>query len=183
MRLLVGFLLATQFSFASPSSLQETRTHKERFFIEPSETVITVIASQPNSGIEFTKTLVIHGVDGGSGHIFQVRNRGAKAVRSYKIATITSSGTGADWSYRIKESDTPFMPGEVRPKSVEDLDIEIVPLTDALREKHKLRGPLLGIVVFLVVQVVYADGTEYNGMSEYQALKEFFDKSRVSVPK
>lgn len=183
MRMLVGLLLMAQFSLASPSALQETRSHKERFFIEPSETVMTVIASQPDSGIEFTKALVIHGVDGGSGHIFQVRNRGPKPVRSYRIATITSAGTGAGWSYGIKDPDPLFMPGEVRPRSLEGRDIEIVPLTDALREKYKLRGPLIGIVVFLVVEVVYADGTEYNGRPEHKALKEFFDKNRIISPK
>lgn len=75
------------------------------------------------------------------------------------------------------------MPGEMRPKSLENFGIEMVPLTDELRKKHRLHGSLIGIVVFLVVHVVYSDGTEYNGKVEYQALKEFFDKSRVTVPR
>jgi hypothetical protein len=181
MRLLLALLLAINFTFATPFSLQPRRAQRERFFIDPTETVLTVIASQPNCGIEFTKALVIHGVEGGSGHIFQVRNRGTKAVRSYRIATVTSVGTGADWSYRIKESDAPFMPGDVRPKSLETLGIDLVPLSDDLRKKYRLHGPLQGIVVFLVVHVVYADGTEYDGRAEYKALKGFFEKNPVRV--
>lgn len=92
MRLLVSLLLASQFSFASPFSLQAKHTQVERFFVEPSETVITVIASQPNCGIEFNEALVVHGVEGGVGHVYQVRNRGPKAVRSYQVAALTSAG-------------------------------------------------------------------------------------------
>jgi hypothetical protein len=31
-----------------------------------------------------------------------------EGVRSYQVATVTSSGTSADWSYRIKNSEAPF---------------------------------------------------------------------------
>jgi hypothetical protein len=183
MRFLVGLLLSTQIGLASAWPLQERQTQRDRFFLEPPETVLTVIASQPSCGLEFTKALVIHGVEGGGGYVFQVRNRGPKGVRSYQIATVTSSGVGADWSYRIKNSEAPFQTGEVRPKSLENLDFDLVPLTEELRNKHGLRGPLRGIVVFMVVKVTYVDGSEYNARAEYQALTEYFVKNQFMSPK
>lgn len=65
------------------------------------------------------------------------------------------------------------MPGDKTPG---DDNAEIVPLTDELRDKLKLKGPMRALVVFMIVHIEYADGTVYSAESTYKAFLKYGDE-------
>lgn len=177
MRRLVGFLLIACTSQASfIAAAQERSTQIERFYVEPPEVVSVVIGFQPDCGLEFTKALVLRGVESGVAYTYQVRNKGSKPIRSYRVAALTSIGTGSEWGFEGKDPDRYLLPGYTIPTSDLNNLIEIVPLTDELRAKRGVREPLKGVVIFIVVRVDYSDGSKYDASAQYQALKRFFDR-------
>jgi hypothetical protein len=62
------------------------------------------------------------------------------------------------------------MPGE----TVNGANDEIVPLTDELRDKLQLRGPMKAVVVLIVESVKFADGSVYNNEAVSRALLAYF---------
>lgn len=60
-------------------------------------------------------------------------------------------------------------------KCKECIKDEIVPLTDELREKLKLKGEMKSIVILMIVNVEFTDGTEYSDEKTYQAMQIFMD--------
>jgi hypothetical protein len=53
---------------------------------------------------------------------------------------------------------------------------EIVPLTDELRDKLNLRGPMQAVVVLMITRVEFADGAVYDAKPTYEALQTHFEK-------
>lgn len=149
----------------SPSAQQVKQGTKEKFVVVPSELVLMTVASQPESGIEFKEVRFLVSLDGGGTPSFIVRNRGAKPIRAFTIG-------GVDWTRTWSEHYTKrlLMPGETAFDG--DDDIEIVPLTNELREKLKLNGPMKAKPTVMVIEIQYADGTTYDARSTYEALKE-----------
>jgi hypothetical protein len=143
----------------------------------PREIILPVIAVQPNCPIKFEEVRFVAGVEGGSSNSYQLRNAGTKPVRSVTIA----SSTGAINTY-TRENGVLAIPGQLIPTvSEESLKCqncakdEIVPLTDELREKLKLKGEMKGIVVLLVVSVEFSDGTKYSDEKTFKAMEKFFE--------
>jgi hypothetical protein len=155
---------------------------KEQFrcFVEPSDIILTVIAYQPDCPLEFVKALPIHGVDGGVAQIYQVRNRGAKAIRSFVVCTVTSVGAGSRWGATGKPLREALMPSQLYPRLLEGDTYQIVPLTEELRERHSLRGPMKGVVTFIVAHVEFTDGSAYDAEREYTALQTFYEEQSRS---
>ena len=54
-----------------------------------------------------------------------------------------------------------------------DDDVEIVPLSDELRDKLQLKGSMRSVLVLMVIRVEYADGSVYNAESTYEALQKY----------
>jgi len=177
--LISALFLACLISVSGGTKQQSEQGKKQQVFIEPHELALPVAVHQPESPLEFVKALVIHSINGGGSHIFQVRNRGTKAIRAYTIGTVTSVGTGSEWGGTGYRLDKLLMPGQTKPQTIEDWGIEILPLTDELRNKYKLKGPMKGIIVFMVVRVEFADGSIYDAELEYKALRAFFEKNAI----
>lgn len=66
-----------------------------------------------------------------------------------------------------------LMPGE---KAEGTDDVEIVSLSNELRDKLNLKGPMRSILVLMVVRVEFADGSTYSAESTYEALKKYTEK-------
>jgi len=67
------------------------------------------------------------------------------------------------------------MPGQIVPTVKRNYDPEIVPLTSDLREKLGLTGPLKLIVVLLVDQITFSDGSTYSNVKSSKALLDYFE--------
>jgi hypothetical protein len=125
---------------------QPKEQQKERFVAVPSEQALMVVASQPECGIYFDELRFITSIDGlGSSPSFIVRNNGSKPIREFTIG-------GPDWTMTWSEKFTKrlLMPGQ---RAFEDdSNLEIVPLTEKLKEKLELSGPMSVLVVMVIEQ-------------------------------
>lgn len=149
-----------------------------RYIASPPENILLTVASLPDCPIQFENARLLIDINkGGLAISAQVRNVGTKAVRRYQPVIWTSAATGGSMSGSVwssgKAHDKVIMPGQV---ITEDADIVIVPLTQALRDRFKLQGPMKAVVVLMVERVVFDDGSVYSAESISKALLEHFEK-------
>ncbi len=157
---------------------QDGAQEKIRGFRVPRENILPVIAYQPDSPIEFLKVETLAGVESSGWQQYRFRNRSSKPIKAYKIATMFTAGTGSSIGFEASSPQGYFLPGETYPKDnaleSEPTQVEIVPLTEALRKEKKLKG-MKAVLIFLVVKVEFADGTVFDDEKTYQALAKFFE--------
>jgi hypothetical protein len=175
----VSSVLFLIFSMISLANGQEhDQQTKRRVVIVPSDVVLAVIASQPDSPLEFEMAQTVRYVDGESGEIYRLRNRGSKPIRAYSIAVWTTTGGGDVVSEDRAGGPTELlMPGQIVPQSTEEKGLEFVALTTELRDKLKLRGPLQTVMVFMVVRVDFEDGTPFNDEPTLKAMQTYFQST------
>lgn len=158
---------------------ETAKEDKELGFIVPSEVTFAVVANQPGCPIEFVSAYCVGFLDGGWKDIYRLRNRSTKPIKGYTIAIVNSDSTSAEDSITINLPNAYFRPGEIWPRSSRDNNLIIVPLTDELREKYKIKGQMKVVKIFMVVHAEFADGSMYNADPEYKSLKKFFEARRM----
>lgn len=158
---------------------QGIKKEKEPCFIYPSEDGLAVIANPSDCPIEIITAYRASFLSGGGRDIYQIRNRATKPIKLYTIASVTSAGGGYESSIEANHSSGYFLPGQIRPKSLDDWNLDIVPLTNQLRDKYKLNGTMRAILIFMIVRVEFADGSVYDATPVYESLKKFFDKNAI----
>lgn len=150
----------------STTAQQPGQSKKQKFVVVPPEQVLMTVMSQPECSIQFEQLRFLASVDGGGASAaFFVRNSGSKPIRELTIG-------GPDWTetWSVEFTKKLLMPGE---RAFEGNRVEIVPLTDKLRETLKLNGPMRAILVVMVIEVKYADGTTYDARAVHEALKKY----------
>ncbi len=155
---------------------QETEQVRIRKFVEvPREVILQVVAVQPNCPVKFEDIHFLASLEGGGSNSYRLRNIGTKPIRSVKVAS--SNGVGNGYA---NYGNVLMMPGELMPEPtpvcpgcVKD---EIVPLTDELREKLKLKGPMGNVIILIVVEVEFMDGTKYTDERTYNAMTKLWEK-------
>lgn len=146
---------------------------ESKYVEAPREIVLQVIAFQPGCPIKFEDVRYFDGVDGGGTNSYQLRNIGTKPIKS---VTVASSG-GAINTYS-REKGILAMPGQLVPTSCENCaEREVIPLTNELREKLKLKGPMQTIIVLMITNVEYTDGTKYNDEKTFKAMKKLMEEA------
>src|SRR5215472_6853462 len=116
----------------------------------------------------------------GGSDVYELRNHGSKAIRAYTVAVWTSIGTGNIVEQKIMRNG-PVLPGAIAPQPSEAREVEFVPLTDDLRDKLKLRGPMTAVSVFMVLRVEFEDGSAYSDEPAFAALQEYFEKVSATL--
>lgn len=171
MKYIVTVLCFVSVCAASMIKGQEAkRPEKPQAVVVPREMILPVVVFQPDCPLQFEKVAILKYFGGGTGDVYQLRNRGAKPIRSYTVATSYSNHTGAE----VRARDL-LMPGQTAPQPGEGTEVEILPLTDSLREQLKLSEPMKVIAVFMVVRVEFADGSTYDDEPVYKSLRAYFE--------
>jgi len=155
-------------------------SEETRYAIAPSGKYLLTIASQPDCPIqvENAKLLLAIGV-GGLGASYRLRNAGTKPVtiRSITLSMWTEHGIGNSWEDLTQEPAKMVLSGELIPiKDDDKRKTEIVPLTDEISNKLGLRGPLEVVVVLIVEQVKFSDGTVYSDHRTSRELQSYFQR-------
>lgn len=152
------------------ASAQKSDSRAERrLAVIPPDQGILVVANQQDSPLEFVNPKLLVDMHGLWKTDFKLRNRGTKPIRAYTVAAIGLN----EWGWKATDSSHYIMPGQV--DSLPGEEGELVPLTEELRDKLKLRGPMKGIMALTVVRVEYADGSAFEEKA-YEAQKEYFEK-------
>jgi hypothetical protein len=171
--------LTLVFCLLGSSLAQEKANPPRKVVIMPRDVVLPVIASQPESPLRFEGVEVVTEPDGngqGGHEVFRLRNVGQKPIRSFIVASLTSAGTGGRWEFTAPSQREWIMPGDIDLESKRERPLSRVPVTDELRERLKLRGPLQGIIVLMVVRVETADGSVFDDEPAYKALRDYLEK-------
>lgn len=159
------------FVFACSTALvygqQANPQEKQEFVIVPSEQALVTVASQPDCPLQFEDARLLALTDGGETVTYYVRNRGAKPIRAFTVGT-----TSSIWEWPGKATGKLLMPGQRLPEETD----AVVPLTDALRDKLKLQGPMRSLTVLIVRRVEFADGSVYSGEKTFNALRTFLNE-------
>lgn len=144
----------------------------QRVVIVPPDIGLPVIAYQPDSPLQIEDVKLFQYVTGGGGtQSYKVRHKGTKPIRSYTIGAWNTAGTG--WEVE-RRGDGDLLPGQVATPT--GYEVEVVELTDSIRNKLNLRGEMQAIWVFMVTRVEYADGSVYDSEPAYKALKTHLEK-------
>lgn len=144
------------------------RQEKSKFVVVPSEQVLVTTAEQPGCPLQLEEVKYLAAIEGGGSPSFEIRNKGNKPIRSFTVG-------GPDWtmSWSQKVTKKLLMPGE-RAEGLNDA--EIVNVSDELRDKLNLKGPMRSILVIMVVRVEYADGSTYSAETTYEALQKYTER-------
>lgn len=182
MRYFISALCFLCLCISSSASGQQT-AHGERWHVVaiPPEIMMAVAMPQPDCPLKIEKLTAIRHLDGNlagyGGNSYELRNRGTKPIRAYKVASFITSledaGSVSEVEWRGGETSEWLMPGQATPRPGEGHEAEFVPLTEELRDKLKLRGPMKGVLYFMVVRVEFADGTTYSDEKMFKALEAF----------
>lgn len=168
--------LCLLFAIAGGSANGQESDSKEgrQFVVMPRDIGLPLVVVQPESPLEFVDTQLLLSV---SSRLwvpsFRLRNCGTKPIPAF---TVAAAGTG-EWGWKADGPAKYLMPGQLMTLNGDGRDDEIVPLTEALRNKLGLRGPMKGIIALLVVSVEYGDGSHFqeNG---YEELTVYLDTVR-----
>lgn len=164
-------------SEAVSQSQQGERVEKNRYVVVPREIILTTVVSQPDSPLQFENVKDLGRINGsGGGVCFQLRNRGSKPIRGVSFAVLsTSSGLWYSDGWSGKLTGEVVMPGQIVPLSNGDKRDEVVPLTEELRDKLKIRGPMRAVILLMVTAVEFTDGTTYNDELTQKALETYLE--------
>ncbi|HKO42013.1 MAG TPA: hypothetical protein VJU84_01880 [Pyrinomonadaceae bacterium] len=149
----------------------EAPPKKDQYVLVPREVGLVTVAFQPNSPIQFENAQWYVGVEGGRFYTYDVRNKGNKAIRWIGIG----DSTGNRWTWGVTPGEQPIKTGHLIPGWGKHPAIQIVSLTNELRQHLKLQGGMKGITVLMVIRVEFADGTVYDEEPIYRALLTYVE--------
>jgi hypothetical protein len=165
------------FLTATTASAQGSIPVDGSYVIAPAQDIFLAVAAQPDCPLRIEEAqLLIPVGKGRADYRFKLSNKGDKAIHYFTVVAWTTAGTGGTlagpppWDGRVTERL--LYPGEsVR---VGPYDLPIVPLNSTLREQLKLNGKLQTLVILLVDQITFADGSKYDAQTASKSLIDFF---------
>ena len=175
-RSIVLFLLLS--CLANTATGQEIKRDENQSYVSvPNELILLATASQPEAPIRIEAASLLMSVDGRDLAVtYDLYNSGAKPIRYLTLVMWTSFGTGGTLTGSGPLSGTItsqlIQPGQT---IKEGSNHKIVPLTAELREKLKLRGSMKAMVVLMVKNITFADGTTYSADSTSRATQSYFE--------
>ena len=170
MRFTLWFILCAG-AVITVSGQQFETLDDQKFVVVPRDQALIVVVSQPDCPLKFEDVKLYENMRGAWIKSFKVRNQGTKPIRNYTVAAIGSD----EWSWEPPNSSDRIMPGQIAPPLGPDQKVEILPLTNTLREKLKLQGPMKAIVALIVVRVEYEDGSLFEEKG-YESQKDYFEE-------
>jgi hypothetical protein len=181
MRRLIGILFfALLCAVTAIQGQQQSHRNIQQYVFSPPENILLVVASQSDCPLLIENARLLINIDGKNPPLYQyrLRNRGAKPITSYTIAIWASSSTG--WS-RERTLNELLMPGQTFSPRDQDQIAKVIPLTDELRDKLKLGGPMKAVVVLMIENVRFTDGSAYNAQKTAQAMQDYFETINSEV--
>lgn len=145
-----------------------------QFVVMPRDIGLPLVVVQPESPLEFVDTQLLFSV---SSRLwvpsFRLRDCGTRPLRAFTVA----SAGGGERGWKADSPAKYLMPGQIMALNGDGKDDEIVPLTEELRNRLGLRGPMKGIIALVVVSAEYADGSHFQE-GGYEELTEYLDTVR-----
>lgn len=162
---------------ASNFAAQDDKQWVVRKYVEaPKDIVLQVTPFQSDSPVKFEDVRFLYDLEGGFSNSYELRNVGTKPIRSVTVA----STHGTRNTYARKDGNVLIMPGERMQRPAPKCEIcikeEIVPLTNELREKFDLKGEMKAIIVLMVTEVEFMDGTKFTDQTRFDKAEELIQR-------
>lgn len=174
----VIFCICTLFLWAPSASGQVSpKTFDPQYVIAPAENILLTVAAQPDCPLKIEDAQLLVPVSGGQARYrYSLVNRGSKPIRYFTVVAWNSTGTGgtlsgpAPWDGRV----TTQVLRSGQSVTVGKDQISIAPLSPSLREKLNLNGKLKAVIVLLVDQITFDDGSKYDAQPASKSLIDYF---------
>jgi hypothetical protein len=168
MRKIMMFCFVCLIGVGAGNAQKIDRQEKSKFVVMPTDLILVTVAQQPECPLRLEDVKYLAGTDGGGSPSFFIRNTGTKPIRSFIVG-------GPDWTMSWSERFTKrlLMPGE---RAEGPDNAEIVTLSDELRDKMNLKGPMRSVLVLMVIRVDFADGEVFSAESTYKALQTYTER-------
>jgi hypothetical protein len=176
-RIALVCLLCLLLSFGAVGQ-QPDHGGKRQLFVPPIDRLMLAVVSQPDCPLQIESAkLLLPVVGGGLSANYQLRNQGTKplGIKSVHLLMIGPDAESA-WEDRPKDgSTTPLMPRAFMLGADDPIRFtEIVPLTDEIRNHLKTPDDKLAVVVLMIEEIEFADGTTYNAKDAVKELRAYF---------
>jgi hypothetical protein len=162
---------------AGTATAQGPKSTDSSYVIAPTQDIFLAVAAQSDCPLRIEEAQLLMPVGKGRAHYrYKLTNKGDKAIHYFTVVAWSADGTGGTlglpppWDGRV--TNRLLHPGESVKVGRDDLPI--VPLNPTLREKLKLSGKLQTVVVLLVDQIEFVDGSKYDGQAASKSLIDFF---------
>jgi hypothetical protein len=161
----------------SAATFAFSQTKKTQFVIEPTDQVMLLVSSSPECPvlIEDPIRFLNIGAPWDMRYKFQITNRAQKPIVSVSVVHWTSLGTGGTLAHFTKLANGELAPGVTQSINGITVKDEVIPLTDELRNRIDLQGPLKAVVVLMVERVQFSDGSVYSAEKNSKALSRYFE--------
>ena len=156
----------------SSFTFSQTKPVKPVYSSIPAEDLVVVVLSQPESPLRIENArLLFNPLRNRVEYFWDVRNIGKTSVSGYQVEEWWVNGTGGTMTTILK---TPLLKGRTAPQTIPAN--QIIPLTDALRERLKKEAGMSRLVVFLVKDVQFTDGSRFDGSDTAKNVLNYFEK-------
>lgn len=172
---MIRSLAAVLLMLSLPSFLCAQQSDKDDYVAIPSEIVLLTITSPPGCPIQFENARLLMSVQRRSyAFSFDVRNVSSKPIANWQPMFWTSEGTGGTLSSEAAErrEEAVLLPGAVFHEDSPSL----LPLTEDLRKRLNLDKARHELVVLVINQVIFQDGTRYESGSFVAAVRSYVDQ-------
>lgn len=148
---------------------QTPTSEKPKAVLIPREIALVAVAYQPDCPLQFENVSAAAGLEGGGWTNYDLRNRSTKPIRSFAVAD--SIGNTLSWD--VARYKAPVTPGDLVPQHEDG--VQTIPLTNEIRQRLKLQGPMQGVIILMVTRVEFTDGTVYDDEKAYKAMRSYMD--------
>ena len=175
MRYIRFALVALLFGLSHVAQAQQTENlGKPRYAVIPPADVLLAIATRPDCPLQLENGRLLYNLNSNRfEYQYDFRNRGTKPIVDFNVEAWFANGTGGTLTNSWKETNQTLMPGQVQTDGVDEK--QIVPLSQKLRDKLELRGEMRMVIVLVVREVIFTDGTIYKGAKTSEALIKYFE--------
>jgi hypothetical protein len=153
-------------------SQSKTQSAKTMYSSIPPEDIFVVTLSQPDAPLRIENARLLFNLDSHQvEYSWDVRNLGRKSVSGYQIDKWWIDGTGGTTTSMFK---MPLPKGRIRRDAIPP--DQIIPLTDELRQQLKKDAGMNRLIVFVLKNVQFTDGSLFDGSQDSDNVRDYFFK-------
>lgn len=170
----VLFVVCTGVGFGQQPSI---KSEKEIFVVAPVESALLTIASQPDCPVQIEDAKFLTEVNSSRYKVlYELRNKSSKPISDVNVVALSTRGIDGSILHPWMETDDILMPGQITAGYKGKLPWQVLPLTNEIKRKLILNGNRQEVIVLIVQDVIFADGSKYSDEKSSEYLRNIFDE-------
>lgn len=163
--------------FAVSSALgQDQLPARASYVVVPTGDVVLAVASQPDCPLRLDNARLLYNVTSNRlEYDYDIRNDGKKSIARFITEAWHLNGSGGTLHDDWNDKRQLLLSGQAF-RSEEYKDSKFVPYTKEMREKFKIGKETRMLILLVVREVLFSDGTEYDGNEDVERIRGLFEK-------